>query len=120
MAVARKVVFSKEQIPSHPLDRVQRNQRTTNTEVNRVNETLAANPFIKGKAVTGQVFTGGVNLLVQHNLGYAPTGYIITRSYGANVGVRCGEPTPAVAAPDPLNQIYLTTTLNATFDFWFY
>ncbi len=107
-----------EQTGQPGLDRVQANVRDL-VEVVKQLSVVRLVPFLfSGKHIKGIVFAAGVAKTVRHGLGHRFNGYIITRSYGTNVGIRFGE--SGAAAADPLNDIVLITTLASTFDVWFY
>lgn len=114
----RKLAFRQEHTGDHVLDRAQRGAQKATDGVNTLTTAFNSVPFLNGKLVTGLVFTAAVAKTVTHGLGRVAAGYIIVRNYGANVANVVGE--SGAAAADPLNQIVLITTVNSTFDIWFF
>lgn len=82
-------------------------------------QALGAIPFGGGTSwVRGLVFVANVAQNVNHGLGRAPQGYIVTRNYGPSVYETVGEAT--TQPPDVTRQIAMITAVNAKFDILFF
>jgi hypothetical protein len=89
-------------------------QRLAQDVARRLND----QPFGAGRLVEGVVFSAGVDRLVDHGLGYRPSGALVLRDYGTNVCTGVGE---ATTQPDDVTkQIRMRSPVTCTVDLWIF
>lgn len=93
-----------------------RQTQEMNNNVARVFSSLYANPLLNSPVIIkGLVFSNGVNLIINHKLNRAVTGYIVINS---NAAVNVYQ--SATANAQPKAQIILQSNANATVDMLFF
>lgn len=93
-----------------------RQTQEINNNVSRVFNSLYANPLLNNPVIVkGLIFSSGTDLLVNHQLGRAVTGYSVINS---NAAVNVYQ--SATVNSQPTAQIILKTNANATVDMLFF
>ena len=103
-----------EQTGNPALDRIQANVRAFIASLRLV-------PFLfGGRHVKEIVLVASVPQVVRHGMGHVANGYITTRNYGdTNVSNTFGEAATPLET-DSLNEITLVSTVDSTYDVWFF
>lgn len=87
-----------------------------NNNISRVFLSLYPNPLLRDPVIVkAQVFTSGVDLIVNHKLGRAVTGYIVINS---NAAVNVYQ--SATSNSSPTAYIIMKSNANATVDILFF
>ena len=93
-----------------------RQTQEMNNNVSRVFQSLYANPLLNNPVIVkGLLFSSGTDLLVNHKLGRAVTGYIVINS---NAAVNIYQSATLNRAPT--TGIILKSNANATVDLLFF